>query len=172
MKNLTITCDRCGQEIMEGFDERYSAFLSVDSEEEYDEICCNCAAELYDEGWNITDTNGFESYHKCCSCSEFFPEDELLVVDGGELECRDCIDGDLSHGGPVTVHYGDVDREKIKDEPAWVKATPEQIAEAMCGELNFGFAGWDEDTGILDVYADKAEAVNNTVKFIERKFGK
>lgn len=171
MSKSTVICDRCGEEIADGFDS-YSAFLSVESEEEFDEICCHCASDLYDEGWEITDVSGFDTYHKCCSCSEFFLERELLVVDGGELECRDCVDGDLSHGGSVTVHYGDVDRDRIKDEPAWVKATPEQIAEAMCRELNFGFVGWDEDTGDLDVYANRQVAISNTIKFIERKFGK
>jgi hypothetical protein len=169
MRNSTVVCDRCGKEIAEGF-ERYRA--SFMASEEFDEICYHCASDLYDEGWEITDTVGFESYYKCCSCSEFFPENELLVVDGGELECRDCIDGDLSHGGSVTVHYGDVDREKIKEEPSWVKATPEQIAEAMCRELNSGFVGWDEDTGDLDIYAERSVAISNTKKFIERKFSK
>lgn len=169
MKNSTVICDKCGEEIADGF-ERYRAFLS--GSDEYDKICYHCASDLYDEGCEITDTAGFESYYKCCSCSEFFPENELLVVDGGELECRDCVDGDLSHGGPVTVHYGDVDRDKLKTDPAWVKATPEQIAEALCNELNFGFVGWDEETGQLDVYADREAAVSNTKKFIERKFSK
>ena len=103
MSNSTVVCDRCGQEIADGF-ERYSAFLSGGGEE-FDEICYHCASDLYDEGWEITDTYGFESFYKCCSCSEFFLEHELLVVDGGELECRDC-------GG---------DRDRLWDEEAAVE---------------------------------------------------
>lgn len=163
---MNKTCERCHNPI-NGDD--YQAFL--DNDHEYLHICYSCAVSCYNDGWDITEPGGWDSLYLCCSCSEFFTERELRVVDGGEFECPACIDGDLSHGGSTTVHYGDVDIEEIRKQNSYVKATPRDLAEVICGELNFGYMGWDPDTGVLDVYSDRAVAVNNTVDFIKKKFG-
>lgn len=165
---MNKTCEKCQQHIIPDADV-YTAFLT--SDKTYDCLCYSCARMLYSEGWDITAEGSFDSLYECCCCHEFFTERELRVVDGGEFECPDCIDGDLSHGGATIVHYGDVDIEEIRKQSSYVKATPRDLAEVICGKLNFGYVGMDGKTGELDVYYEKEAAVRETTEFIKSKFG-
>lgn len=163
-----MICEKCGK-VPPAEDANYSAYLCGD--ESYEELCYSCALELYKEGWEITDNYSDEVVYACSDCGEFYTEGELKVVDNGDFLCEYCLEGDLSRGEHVTVHYGDVDFSELKRKANYLPASAKEVAEAICGELNFGHIGWDEDTGIIDVYANKEVAIKNTEKFLIKKFG-
>ena len=109
-ESVVNNCELCQAEILPSeADFNFDDFNGV----EYSHLCFNCTEKLYDEYKEQIESGDaelhtketrYENWIKCNSCEGLYPESELKDTDGG-LMCDYCIDGDLSHGVPVSIHY-------------------------------------------------------------------
>lgn len=87
MPTYKMTCTKCHKKLQEN-----DAYLADDQL-----VCWDCAEKIAQkanekrEEVEITDFNGYETFHLCQWCETLYPEDELRKKAGFDYICEYCI---------------------------------------------------------------------------------
>lgn len=123
-----IKCEICGKQINHQVQyDKYAGtqylddqldFSCEDPEFYHEHVCMNCAekeAGKYQQRFingidqnehilEFIDNKDNDTWIACAGCGTLYPENELKDTDAGNI-CPDCLDGYVSRGEDISVHY-------------------------------------------------------------------